>query len=165
RMNRPVATSFPDGGSINYDYSVNHTTAAPLWASSSTLIDVTSGLSTTRISVLDGLGRIQQHKSSVPTAQCGTGYTYQDFTYDALGRSSTTSNPYCTTSDPTYGVVQTQYDALGRVIQTTKQDGSFSTAQYNQPGISPNGDCTFTSDETGRPRKTCSDGLGRLIEV
>jgi YD repeat-containing protein len=157
-MNRPSATSFPDGGSVTSDYSDNHSTAPPLWASSSTLINASTGLSTTRVSVLDGLGRVQQHKSSVPAAQCNSGYTYQDFTYDALGRSSTTSNPYCTTSDPTYGLITNAYDALGRVTQITKQDGSISTVSYT-------GNCATATDEAGKSRKSCSDALGRLVNV
>ncbi|HEY6251568.1 MAG TPA: hypothetical protein VI685_16545 [Candidatus Angelobacter sp.] len=165
-MNRPTTTSFVDGGSITYDYSDDHGTGTPLWASSSTLINAGTGLNTTRISLLDGLGRIQQHKLSVPTAQCGSGYTYQDFTYDALGRPSTTSNPYCTTSDSIYGLTTNTYDALGRLTQTTKQDGSIATAQYDQTSAnSANGTCATTTDEAGKSRKSCLDGIGRLIEV
>ena len=52
------------------------------------------------------------------------------FTYDALGRSSTTSNPYCTTSDSTYGITTNAYDAIGRVTQVTKQDGSIPSTSY-----------------------------------
>jgi len=159
QMNRPVSASSPDGGSVTYDYSDNHTTALPLWASSSTLIDANINLSTTRISVLDGLGRIQQKKSVVPAAQCGSGYTYQDFTFDALGRSSTTSNPYCTTTDPTYGVTSYQYDALGRTIKVIEQDGSVVSTDYSEFPV------VTSIDEAHKPHKTRVDALGRLLEV
>ncbi len=79
-------------------------------------------------------------------------------TYDVLGRVATVSNPYRSTADPTYGVTQDQYDALGRVTQVTKQDGSFSTVSYT-------GSCTTSTDEAGKQRKACSDALGRLTNV
>src|SRR5207302_1863643 len=40
-----------------------------------------------------------------------------------------------------------------------KQDGSFSTLDYSL------GNCVISTDESGRQHKSCSDGLGRLIEV
>src|SRR5262249_11720502 len=76
------------------------------------------------------------------------------------------TNPFCTTSDSTYGVTQPQYDALGRVTQVTKQDGSIAGVLYDQlAAVSSDGNCTVSTDEAGNPRKTCSDGLGRLVEV
>ena len=87
-------------------------------------------------------------------------------TYDMNGRTASVTNPFISTSDPTYGVTQTKYDALGRVTQTIKQDGSVVTTAYDLTAVaSPNGDCTLATDEAGNPRQTCVDGLGRLIEV
>src|SRR5262249_48772959 len=79
-------------------------------------------------------------------------------TYDGLGHATDVTNPYFSTTDPTYGVTHTDYDALGRVTKVTKQDGSASTVSYD-------GNCTTATDEAGNPRKGCSDALGRLIEV
>src|SRR5205823_6058704 len=50
------------------------------------------------------------------------------------------------------------YDALGRVTQTTRQDGSIATVLYS-------GNCSTATDEAGKQRKACSDALGRLVEV
>src|SRR5215813_3666610 len=113
---------------------------------------ITTSLTDDLFGYFDGLGR--PYKSVHTSAGNSTVVTG----YDALGRVASVTNPYISTSDPTYGVIQTQYDALGRVTQTTKQDGSISLAQYN-------GNCTTTTDEAGKQRQACTDGLGRLIEV
>ncbi|MGC2696055.1 MAG: hypothetical protein WA738_09705, partial [Candidatus Angelobacter sp.] len=118
---------------------------------------ITQGLMDTASSTFDGLGRpyLNDHVTPSCTAEVLT-------TYDALGRAATVTNPYCSgtnhQSDPTYGVTQTQFDALGRVTQVTKQDGSISTISYS-------GNCTTATDEAGKQRKSCSDALGRLVEI
>jgi RHS repeat-associated protein len=122
---------------------------------------VTTGLSDSVSTSLDGLGRPYQTQHATPNGNA-TVVT----TYDADGRVSTVTNPYFATSDPTYGVSTTQYDGIGRVIKTIKQDNSTVTAQYNQSSsTSTNADCTIGTDEAGNQRQTCTDGIGRLIEV
>src|SRR5258708_10481068 len=105
----------------------------------------------------DGLGRPIQTQHSVPGATILT-----DTTYDVVGRTSTVSNPYYQGSDhgsdPTYGITTTQDDALSRATKTIKQDGSFSTVTYDD-------NCVTATDEAGKPRKVCSDALGRMAEV
>ena len=109
----------------------------------------------------DGLGRTKQTRLVDPE-----GDDFVDTSYDALGRVSTVSNPHRSSSLPTDGTTTTQYDALGRAIKMTKQDGSVVTTQYDLTSSnSANGDCTITTDEAGKQRKSCVDGLGRLIEV
>src|SRR5439155_10286873 len=103
--------------------------------------------------MVDGLGRPFKVTHDTPS---GTASVMS--TYDGLDRVLTVTNPYFSANDPTYGVTQTQYDALGRVTQTTKQDGSLSTASYSD-------NCTTITDEAGKQRRSCIDGLGRLIEV
>jgi RHS repeat-associated protein len=107
--------------------------------------------------IFDGLGR------TIKAIHNSAGNTTVVTTYDAVGRVASVTNPYTSTSDPTYGVTQYAYDALGRVTQTTKQDGSATLVKYDlQTG---NANCTLATDETGKPRYACSDGLGRLVEV
>ncbi len=73
-------------------------------------------------SLTDGLGRtVQTSLDSDPE-----GVDYTDTNYDVFGRVSV-SNPYRSTSDQTYGITTNLSDALGRVYQTTKQDGSISS--------------------------------------
>jgi RHS repeat-associated protein len=108
-------------------------------------------------SYLDGLGR--PNKSVHSSAGNATVVT----TYDAAGRVASVTNPYFTTSDSTYGSITYQYDGLARVTQTTKQDGSISTVQYDQ--ASGNTNCVTATDEARKQRKSCSDGLGRVTSL
>src|SRR5579872_2854401 len=125
------------------------------------LQEITTALTEDSFTYLDGLGHTSRTQHVTPN-----GNATVDTTYDGLGHAVTVTNPYFSTSDPTYGVIQTQYDALGRVTQVTKQDGSVSSVAYDTVPIQAvAGDCTKTTDEAGKQRLTCADGLGRLTEV
>src|SRR5579863_8511594 len=122
---------------------------------------VTPTLTDSVTSTYDGLGRVYKTQHPLPN-----GTAEVDTTYDALDHVLSVTNPYFSTSDPTYGEIQTQYDALGRATQTTKQDGSIISAAYDvAPPSGVTGNCTVSTDEAGRSRRACSDGLGRLVEV
>ncbi|HEV3038047.1 MAG TPA: RHS repeat-associated core domain-containing protein [Candidatus Angelobacter sp.] len=114
---------------------------------------ITTSLTDDAFTYFDGLARTIRAKHVLPD-----GNALIDTTYDALGRTATVTNPYFSTSELTYGVTQNQYDALGRPVQTTRQDGSISSVAYSD-------NCTTLTDEAGKQRRTCTDGLGRLIEV
>ncbi|HEV3315945.1 MAG TPA: RHS repeat-associated core domain-containing protein, partial [Candidatus Angelobacter sp.] len=114
---------------------------------------ITASLTDDAFTYSDGLGRPIRAKHIVPG-----GNALMDTTYDGLDRAATVSNPYFTTNDSTYGVTQSQYDALGRLTQTTRQDGSIGTVSYSD-------NCTTTTDEAGKQRRACIDGAGRLVEV
>jgi RHS repeat-associated protein len=150
-MDRPGQVTLGDGGGK----AITYNDVPPF--SSTTSIPITSGtsaISLTTAATMDGLGRaVQARLTSDPL---GTDYT--DTVYDALGHVSSVSNPYRSTSDATYGITTNLYDALGRVYQTTRQDGSVNTASYI-------GNCTTTTDEATKKRKACSDALGRLTGV
>jgi RHS repeat-associated protein len=153
-LERPLTVTAPDGGGTTYSYS----DAVPVSAIQTTTITqkttTTPALSHVQKTVLDGFSRtIQTQLTSDPA-----GTDFADTTYDVLGRVATVSNPYRSTSDPTYGLTTNQYDALGRVTQVTKQDGSISTVSYSA-------NCTTATDEAGKQRKACSDALGRLTNV
>ncbi|HZU31796.1 MAG TPA: hypothetical protein VFB79_11815, partial [Candidatus Angelobacter sp.] len=122
---------------------------------------VTTALSDSATSSLDGLGRVFKTQHAVP----GNTATV-DTTFDQGGHVATVSNPYFSTSDATYGITTNIYDGLDRVTQTTKQDGSVSSVKYSVATTVPaNGDCNITTDEAGHDRGTCTDALGRLVEV
>jgi RHS repeat-associated protein len=113
----------------------------------------------------DGVGRPYQTQQLTP--DCAT-YIKVDTTYDAVGRAKTASNPYCLTSEPTYGITQSDYDALSRTTKTTKQDGSFTTVNYEDTPADTSGPptvCTTVTDEAGKKRQACSDAFGRLLKV
>jgi len=122
---------------------------------------VTTALSDSATSLFDGLGRGYQGQHVLPN-----GTATVDTTFDLAGHAATVSNPYFSTSDPTYGNTTNAYDGLDRVTQTTKQDGSISHVAYSVlTSVAANGDCTVTTDEASKQRGTCSDALGRLVEV
>jgi RHS repeat-associated protein len=120
---------------------------------------ITAGLTDELDANFDGLGR--RSTTVHVTAQRSTVATV----YDSMGRVASVSNPYVP-GVSTPGSVQFQYDPLGRVVQTTKQDGGITKAAYEQAAaVSSNTDCTLVTDEAGNPRQTCDDGLGRMVEV
>src|SRR5579864_7653738 len=87
---------------------------------------ITTSLNDVATNYFDGLGRVYRAQHATPQ-----GNSTVDTTYDGLDHVVQMTNPYYSTSDPTYGVIQTQYDALGRATQVTKQDGSVSTVAYD----------------------------------
>jgi RHS repeat-associated protein len=115
---------------------------------------ITSAKNETATAIVDGLGRLAHTQlNSDPE-----GIDYADDTFDAEGNKATTSNPYRTTSDSTYGITTNAYDGLRRVIQVTQADGSLLKTAYC-------GNTTLVTDEAGHWRRSTVDGLGRLIEV
>jgi hypothetical protein len=113
----------------------------------------------------DGVGRPYQTQHLTP--DCAS-YIKVDTTYDSVGRTKTVSNPYCLTTEPTYGTTQSDYDALSRTIKTTKQDQSFTTVKYEDTPGDPSSTplvCTTATDESGKKRQACSDAFGRLVKV
>jgi RHS repeat-associated protein len=159
---RTTQKSLSDGGQVANSYndvppvSVNTTTK------------VTSSLNLASVGIQDGLGRIiQTQLTSDPD-----GMTEVDTTLDALGRISSQSNPHRSTSSSTDGTTTNYYDALGRVCLVVPPDGTQPTGS-TCPTTRPTGDtsstfsgnCTTVTDEAGKSRKSCSDGLGRLTQV
>jgi len=157
-MLRLTQGNHPDGGITKFNYPDPNTVERQRLITGSTYDDYKVKF--------DGLGRAYETQQLTP--ECPS-YIKVDTTYDSLGRAATVSNPYCLTSETTYGLTQTQYDALSRPIKVIKQDQSSSTAQYN----SPPGDgspvsslvCTTAIDEAGKQRQVCSDALGRMVKV
>ncbi len=108
----------------------------------------------TSTNFFDGLGRLYNSQHVTPQ-----GIVNVDTVLDAFAHPLSVSNPYFTKTEPTYGLTQPFYDALGRVYQATEQDGSIKSADFSA------GNCTLSKDEAGTQRRTCSDALGRLVEV
>jgi RHS repeat-associated protein len=109
------------------------------------------------------------------------GATFVNTSYDISGRVQNTSHPYRSTSDSTYGLETPTYDALGRVIKMTHQDGTYSQTFYGA-AVAGSGLGGITSqlcssatygigypllviDEAGKKRESWTDGFGNLIEV
>jgi RHS repeat-associated protein len=124
---------------------------------------------------LDALGRLtKQILVNDPDGQ-----TTVATTYDSGERIATRSNPYRTTSDPTYGLEIPAYDGLGRIIQSTHPDADVSRVYYGAAVSTGGGTSTrncsaatyglgypiLSVDEVGRKRQTWTDGFGRVIET
>ena len=81
--------------------------------------------------------------------------------FDMLGRVYTVSNPYCTTSDPTYGITTYLYDALNRTTSVEAPNGSTTLVSFP----TTNANCPTVTDPAGKARTFCSDALGRITSV
>src|SRR5260370_3549744 len=121
-MLRLTQANHPDGGQTKFLYPDPNTVERQRLITGSTYDDYKVKF--------DGLGRTIQTQQLTP--DCVSDIKV-DTVYDASGRIASVSNPYCLTSEPTYGITQTPYDALHRTIKTIKQDGSASAVQYNAP--------------------------------
>jgi len=156
---RPTQISYPDGGQTGLTYNdaaYNPSTPSP---SVTTTILIASGVNEISTAAVDYLGRpVETILSSDPD-----GITYAATTYDGMNKVYTVSNPYRTTSDPTYGITTYTYDALGRTTQVAKPDGSVVSTVYT--GTQTTGAVTTVTDETGNQRTNQTDGLGRLTFV
>jgi RHS repeat-associated protein len=163
-MSRMTSATFPpdpaNGGAqaqTTYSYSTPITLPFTVTKTKS----IAPGLADSFTSTFDGLGRMYKTQHPLPN-----GVSEVDTTYDGLDQVVSVTNPYFSVSDPTYGTIQSQYDALGRITQITEQDGSVKKMAYNLAPIqAAPGDCTTSTDEIGNQRMSCSDALGRLIEV
>jgi RHS repeat-associated protein len=122
---------------------------------------VTTSLTDSATNFFDGLVRVYKAQHALPSGTASI-----DTMFDAAGHPATVSNAYFSVSDPTYGITMNQYDALDRVSQVTKQDGSVSYVNYDVvTSASVLGNCNTAIDEVGKQRRTCSDSLGRVVEV
>ncbi len=169
-LTRPTQVNYPDGGSTSYCYTDSGgptctKAGAPYEVVIARAITSSPVLNETSTIIFDGFGRVSQAQlNSDPS--CTTG-DITATTYDGLGRISTVSNPYCTTSDPTYGLTTYTYDALGQVTRLTHPDNTYISTSYGGP--SGYGRATSVSDEGNGThnvqRISQVDGLGRMTSV
>jgi len=115
----------------------------------------------------DGLSR---------TSKVFDGASYVDTSYDPFDRVDTVSNPYLAGAT-TSGNTVYSYDALGRVVQVSNQDGSIQYTCYNGTSIGqPKNACRTRivdglttwvdqTDENNNSRQLAYDSLGRLVSV
>jgi RHS Repeat len=169
-MIRPTQVSYPDGGSTSYCYTdlggPKCTQSGPPYEVVITKA-ITSSMNETSTLVFDGLGRVSQTQlNSDPD-----GVDYVDTTCDADGRKATVSNPHRSASSTTDGTISYVYDGLGRVCAMVPPDGTAvagacpASAPAKDAFTSYSGNCTAVTDEAGKSRKSCIDGLGRMTGV
>jgi RHS repeat-associated protein len=102
---------------------------------------------------MDDMGRTLQTISNDPEGNVTT-----ETAYDSLGRKASVTNPHRVVVAATDGITRFAYDALGRTTDVTKPDGNTVHTDYA-------GNATTVTDETGRQRRSITDGIGELIEV
>lgn len=165
-LDRLKETDYPDGGKTTYSYNdaeFNPTvTITRLMNSSQNLVAVTT---------MNGLGATLGTSVDTPTGTINT-----EITLDGTGNQYKVSNPYISTSDPTYGITTYIHDPLGRVVQVTNPQGNSQWTCYNgvasvsQPNCvsrlgSGSGTWVDFTDESSNHWQQVSDGLGRLAQV
>ncbi|MGE5321327.1 MAG: hypothetical protein ACM3SW_00600, partial [Actinomycetota bacterium] len=156
RLSTATLPPDPSGGQAQTTFSYSDLTTPNVFPITATRTrPVTGALTDSVTTTFDGLGRPYKADHAMPSGPPVTA----DTVYDGLGRVASVSNPYFSVSDPTYGITSTTYDALDRATAITKPDGSVSSVDYSA------GSCVTSTDESGNPRRSCSDALGRLAEV
>jgi RHS repeat-associated protein len=159
-MNRVLTTTLADGGQTRLDY---HGDALPFTVTKTVVS--TPNPNVVSSTVYDGLGRMKT--ASLDSDPVSPDFT--DTTYDNLGRKATVSNPHRSKAATTDGITTYQYDALGRTIQVAPPDGTVptagSTCLANNVCTSYSGNAVTATDQAGKPRRSISDALGRMIEV
>src|SRR5204862_1211504 len=76
--------------------------------------------------------------------------------YDALGRVYQSSNPFSNGQSVAWTV--TAFDSLGRVTSVTTHDHAVVSTGYALNTVT-------VTDQAGKKRKSVTDALGRLVEV
>ncbi|MEK6303568.1 MAG: RHS repeat-associated core domain-containing protein [Acidobacteriota bacterium] len=106
----------------------------------------------------DGFGRTLDSFARDPQGDVRT-----TASYDGLGRAKRVTNPYRTTSDPTYGYTDTTFDMLGRVTRVE----TFSGSGVSTGGVTTaySGAQVTVTDQALKVRRSVTDGLGRLKQV
>jgi len=168
-FNRLTEKQMPDGGDVKATYV--DTGSSPKTTVTTAINASTSLVQTT---VFDAMGHAIQSQTTDPQ-----GTDSVDTVYDGLGRVYSVSNPYRSTSDPTYGLTTYTYDVLNRKVLQKQPDGSYLQWCYdgipvnpklaqqtvctaNQSSV-PNATWVDSADEKGQHWQHVSDGLGRLV--
>ena len=153
-LDRLSEIDYPDTGKTTYCYNDAAFSASTPSPSITTTKTITSGLNETTTVAFDGMGHaVQSILSSDPD-----GSTSVETQYTGMGNVHKQSNPHRASASSTDGTTTTTYDGMGRIIGLTRPDGSDVDTSYS-------GNCVSVTDEIGTIRRSCSDGLGRLIEV
>lgn len=154
-FSRVTSVTYPDGGGISVNYNGD---ALPLTMTVVTATGEASGPSV-KTTTYDGLVRPIGVKVSDAIAPSSSNVITTYTNYDAVGRISSASNPYMSTSDPTYGFIVYKYDALGRKLSLThSQDGTSENWSYA-------GNTVVFTNEVGSQWLRTLDALGRLTSV
>jgi YD repeat-containing protein len=159
---RLTKITYPDSASDVDTFSYTApSTYPPSMTNTSALTASTSVITNT---TLDGFGHVTAIVRTDPNntaggPNCATGYACQVLGYNGLYQLITVSNAFFTTSDPTFGYLQYQYDALGRKTLVTNPDNTSYHIYYQGRGVHPYGLQSLNTvtqyDGAGRPTIVC----------
>jgi YD repeat-containing protein len=174
-LGRIKTISYPDNaGNVSVSINYNGDPTPPVVTTTTTTGEASGPRVQTTL--FDGLGRVTQ--TQLATGSSAFPIIYTTTGYDGLGQVISQSNPYYSTSDPTYGTTQYVYDTLGRRVLQIDPDKSSETWCYD--GVAYTGSGAYCSahlgnistgtwtdftDELGNHWQRTSDGAGRLTEV
>lgn len=139
--------------------TVTEDDAALTRTTQSTYSDAGSSKTVTTKEWLDGGGRML--RSGIGAGTSPSSFDTVAAKYDSMGRAIKRSNPYlgdASGNGTASHWTTTAYDLLGRVSQTTLQDGQTLTSSYS-------GSTVIRTDTVNRQRQYTADGLGRVIEI
>ncbi len=166
QYNDPLArltqTDSPDGGETTISYvEATQYPPNPPSVTTQTLL-ATGDWANPSTATLDGAGHVVK--------VIGENGAETDTLLDGEGRVYQQSNPYFTTSDPTYGTTTHLYDALGRPCLLIPPGGAAATSC---PTSAPSGDLytsysgnsSTTTDGNGAVTTTLTDALGPIEQV
>lgn len=160
-MSRLTETKYPDNG----DVLIRYYDSAPPSITVTTKTG-TASPSIVRTTQYDELGRVAQ--TQLTSDPSGTDFV--NTTYDSMGRVQSVTNPFRTTSDPTYGITSYLYDPLSRKRYQCQPDNSSTPSTICVPTNSYQtwtyrGNCVVFQDENKNQWQRCSNGLGQMISV
>ena len=164
-LNRLTEVDYPDGGITEYCYN----DAVPSVETAKLILGSTWE---TNVATMDGMNHVTETELTSDPSNPDIVL----MTYDGEGRIYTKTNPYRTTSDPTYGITTYQYDAISRPVSVQNPDKSFqywcydgiaSAGQKNCRShvASITGDWLDFADEKGNDWQKTTDSFGRLTNV
>jgi RHS repeat-associated protein len=152
---------YPDGGTTSYCYNdaaYNPSTPSPSVTTTKKINSASNYVST---AAFDGTG----HTVSTILSSDPSGTDYVDTTYDRLGHVYTVTNPFRTTSDPTYATNTYTYDALGRVTKINYFGGSASSFNDSYTYSGRAVQSVHLVNAGNFTKVSQSDALGRLTSV
>lgn len=163
-LNRLGEIDYPDGGRTTYCYNDSPFSSTSPSVTTAQLLSSSEGSKTT-VALLDGLGHTIHTQLTDPL-----GKDYVDTTYNGLGQVQSVSNPYRSTSDPTYGITSYTYDALGRKSYQCQPDNiplNATTCVYKNSYLhwSYTNNVTTFYDELLNSWQRTTDAFGRLTNV
>jgi RHS repeat-associated protein len=175
-LNRPTSAALPNNGWNLLTYNSTDTQLDAYTGTTSTTASTSCTACRHDQTVFDALGRVISDR----LINDPDGETFRDTAYDSNGRVASVSNPYRSTSDPTYGLETPSYDSLGHVTNVKHADNNVAHTYYGANVGTGGGAisqlCTPAStyglgypmlivDEVGNKRQTWTDAFGRVIET